>query len=86
MLAKIIAIIIFLAMFVLIVMEKIEKQWITLSCGLLTLVLVFGVGMRSMKAVIETLNFKTIFTLGFWYGSGESSTGVNWATIIFFSA
>ncbi len=83
MLAKIIAIIIFLAMFVLIVMEKIEKQWITLSCGLLTLVLVFGVGMRSMKAVIETLNFKTIFTLGFWYGSGESSTGVNWATIIF---
>ena len=83
MLAQILAIIIFLVMFVLIVMEKIEKQWITLTSGLLTLILVFGVGMRSMSAVIETLNIKPIFTLGFWYGAGESSTGVNWATIIF---
>ncbi len=83
MLAQVLAVVIFVAMFVLIVTEVVEKQYITLGCGLLTLVLVFGLGLHSMQAVIDTLNFKTIGTLGFWYGGGESSSGVNWATIIF---
>lgn len=84
--AQILAVLIFIAMFVLIVVDKIERQVITLVCGLLTLVLVFGLGMHSMRAVVETLNLRNIFTVGFWYAAGaaeESSSGINWATIIF---
>lgn len=84
--AQILAVLIFIAMFVLIVMDKIERQVITLVCGLLTLVLVFGLGMHSMRAVVETLNLRNVFTVGFWYAAGaaeESSSGINWATIIF---
>lgn len=86
MFAQILAVLIFIAMFVLIVLDKIERQIITLVCGLLTLVLVFGVGMHSMSAILETLNIHNIFTLDFWYAAGEaseSSAGINWATIIF---
>ncbi len=84
-LAQILAVLIFVAMFVLIVMDKIERQIVTLACGALTLVLVFGVGMHSMDAILETLNVRSIFTPGFWYavGAEESSSGINWATIIF---
>ena len=84
-LAQILAVLIFVAMFVLIVMDKIERQIVTLACGALTLVLVFGVGMHSMDAILETLNVRSIFTPGFWYavGAEDSSSGINWATIIF---
>ena len=83
-LAQILAVLIFVAMFVLIVMDKIERQIVTLACGVLTLILVFGVGMHSMDAILETLNVRSIFTPGFWYavGAEESSSGINWATII----
>jgi len=73
-------------MFVLVVMDKIERHIVTLGCGILTLILVFGVGMHSMDAIVETLNVKGIFTTDFWYSageSGESTSGINWATIIF---
>lgn len=83
---QILAVIIFIAMFILIVMDKIERQYVTLVCGLLTLILVFGFAMRDMDAVTETLNLKSIITLDFWYAAGEaseSSSGINWATIIF---
>ena len=84
-LAQILAVLIFVAMFVLIVMDKIERQIVTLACGVLTLILVFSVGMHSMDAILETLNVRSIFTPGFWYavGAEESSSGINWATIIF---
>jgi Na+/H+ antiporter NhaD/arsenite permease-like protein len=84
--AQVLAVIIFIAMFILIVWDKIERQYVTLGCGLLTLVLVFGICMRSMDAIIDTLNVKSIFTLAFWYAPGpvdESSKGINWETIIF---
>ena len=86
MLAQILAVIIFLGMFILIITEIWERHVITLGCGLLTLVLVFGLGMRSMDAIMKTLNVQSIFTTGFWYAAGESSeatSGINWATIIF---
>lgn len=86
MFAQILAVLIFLAMFGLIIMDKIERQIVTLVCGLLTLVLVFGIGMQSVSAIVETLNVTNIFTLDFWYAAGEaaeSSAGINWATIIF---
>lgn len=86
MLAQVLATIIFLAMFILIVTEIWEKHIITLACALLTLILVFGVGMHSIPAIMETLNVHSIITPGFWISTGESSghsSGVNWETIVF---
>ena len=86
MLAQIIAVVIFLLMFVLIIMDKIERQYVTLGCGAATLLLVFGLCMHNMDAIRETLNLRNIFTVEFWYAAGESSessSGINWATIIF---
>ncbi len=84
--AQILAAAIFLVMFVLIVLEKIKRHYVTLACGFLTLALVFGAVMRDGGAVWETLNLHSIFTAEFWYAAGsaeESSAGINWATIIF---
>lgn len=85
--AQILAVLIFLVMFFLIVTEKIERHITTLLCALLTLVLVFGVCMHSWDAILNTLNFREIFTSQFWYQAGEATesagSGINWATIIF---
>lgn len=84
--AQVLALVIFVVMFILIVMDHFERQNITLGCGILTLLLVFGISMRSIDAIIETLNLKSFFTLEFWYAAGESeelSSGINWATIVF---
>lgn len=81
-----IAVIIFVLMFALIVTEKIERQYASLGCGALMILLVFGLCMHSKEAIIETLNFRQIGTVGFWYVKGmaeEASAGINWATIIF---
>lgn len=86
MLAQILAVVIFLAMFILIITEVFERHIVTLGCALLSLILVFGLGLHSMDAVIRTLNVQSIFTPGFWYTAGqagEASTGINWETIIF---
>lgn len=86
MLAQVLAVVIFLAMFVLIVTEIWERHVITLISGLLTLLLVFGLGMHSIDAIIETINLQSIFTPEFWITTGESSgshSGINWETIIF---
>lgn len=86
MIAQILAIAIFLAMFILIIAEIWERHFVTLGCGLLTLLLVFGLGMHSTGAILRTLNIQSIFKLGFWYTTGqasEASSGINWATIIF---
>lgn len=86
MLAQVFAVIIFIAMFVFIVTEIVERHVVSLVCALLTVIFVFGVGMHSMAAVIETVNLQSIFTADFWYLSGESaesSAGINWETILF---
>lgn len=86
MLAQVLATVIFLAMFILIITEIWERHIITLVSALLTLILVFGVGMHSLPAAIETLNVHSIFTQGFWISAGESashSSGINWETIVF---
>ncbi len=84
--AQILAVAIFVIMFGIMISEKIEKHWVTLGAGVLTIVFVFGVAMQSGSALMETLNVKSIITKEFWITSGEggeSSTGINWATIIF---
>ncbi len=84
--AQILAVIIFVLMFLLIVSEKIERHIVTLLCAAATLILVFGLCMHDGRAIVETLNVGGIFKTGFWYAPGsaeESSVGINWATIIF---
>ena len=84
--AQVFAVIIFVAMFILIVLDKIERHYVTMGCGVLTLVVVFGICMQDVNAIMETLNLRTIFTQEFWYVAGtaeESTSGINWATIIF---
>ena len=74
-------------MFQLIVSEKeIERHLVSLGCGLLMIVLVFGLSMHSMPAIWNTLALRDFFTAGFWYQAkeaAESSSGINWATILF---
>ena len=86
MLAQILAVTIFVIMFGFIITEKIERHIVSGVCAILTLVLVFGVGMHSVDAIIDTINIHSIITPEFWRVTGEggaSSSGVNWETIIF---
>lgn len=92
--AQIAAVVIFVAMFVCIILEqklKIKKHFITLTAGAVTILAVFvlGIGVCGKdwgfagSAIWDTLNVKSVFKLGFWYGASEEATGINWATIIF---
>ena len=84
--AQIVAVGIFVLMFALIIMDKIPKHIITLCCAGATILVVFGLLMRSPEAIWETLNLRSIGTVQFWYEAGEaaeSTSGINWATIFF---
>lgn len=85
-LAQILALLIFLVMFILVVLDKIEKYYVTIGCGILTLTVVFGLCMHSPAAILDTLNLKAVITPSFWYTAGsaeEASSGINWSTIVF---
>lgn len=73
--AQILAVVIFVAMFGLIVSEKIERHLVSLGCGLLMIVLVFGLSMHSMPGNLEHTGAE-----GFFYGgllvSGKGSGGI----------
>ncbi len=84
--AQIAAVIIFALMFALIVMDKIERHFVTLGCGALMFAVVFGIIMGSGSAAWETLNITAFGNLDFWYShssGGEVSHGIDWATIVF---
>lgn len=82
--SQILALAIFIAMFILIVLEVFERHVTTLVSGFLMLVLVFGLSMHSSQAIVDTINLKSLTELSFWYGhSAETAFGINWATIIF---
>lgn len=86
MVAQITAAAIFLIMFGLIINEKFNRHIVTLSCGAATLIIVFGIIMRSPQAIWNTLNLEIIFSTDFWYSgnaASESGSGINWETIIF---
>ena len=84
MFAQIVAIFIFLGMFLLIILDKFERHYVTLGSGALVLSLVFGVCMRSFHAIWEALNLGAFFERAFWYGLGEEgAVGINWSTIVF---
>lgn len=65
MIAQILAVVIFVAMFVLIVLEVWERHVITLGCGLLTLVLVFGLGNAQYGCSVGDLEFRQLFYKSF---------------------
>ena len=86
--APIAATIIFVIMFVLIIMDKIERHFVTLGAGLLTFIVVFGIIMQSPTAIWETLSVSSFADVGFWWADpnaegGHASHGIDWATIIF---
>jgi len=83
--AQIAAVLIFVVMFVLIIMEKIPRHIVTLVSGLLTMAIVFGFCMQSPEAMKEALSLHSIVNLSFWYHTegATSSTGINWETIFF---
>lgn len=85
MVSQILAIIIFIAMFVMIVWEKFERHITTLVAGALVMVFVFLVCMNSPQALWDTLNLRAFISPEFWHSTGVAgeSSGINWETIIF---
>lgn len=84
--AQIMAVAIFLIMFVLIVLGKIERHIVTLSSALATIVFVFALGLRDVSAIVDTINLKSFISPSFWYSAGEAASesgGINWETIVF---
>lgn len=86
--AQIAAAIVFVAMFVLIVMDKIERHFVTLGCGLITLVLVFAIILGDLSAIWNTLALGSFGDLHFWWADPNAAAhgshgGVDWATILF---
>lgn len=85
-LAQILAVMIFITMFLLVVTDKFERHYVTLGCGIATVVGVCGLAMHSKEAVLQILNIGSIFQKNFWYAAADitdSSAGINWATILF---
>lgn len=89
MLSQILAVVIFIAMFVEIVRERIPRYAVALIAGGVTLVVVFLLAMQSVPAVMEALSFHSMGELTFWYTGhtvvNEMNEGINWSTIIFIS-
>lgn len=89
MLSQVLAIAIFVAMFLEIVREKFPRYLVTLVAGALTLVVVFLLVMESVPAVLEALSLQSMADTSFWYTGKtvihERNTGINWSTIIFIS-
>ena len=85
MVSQILAGTIFVIMFGFIITEKIERHIVSSVCAILTLIFVFGVGMHSFQAIVDTINIHSIITPEFWRvtGEGAESSGVNWETIVF---
>lgn len=54
--AQILAAVIFVGMFALIIMDKFERQYVTLGSAALVLVVVFGICMHSWDAIKNALN------------------------------
>ena len=87
MLSQILAVAIFVVMFIEIVREKIPRHVVTLVAGGLTLVVVFLLTMHSWPDVWQALSFQSMAETTFWYtgahGSTGMNTGINWSTILF---
>ena len=73
-------------MFLLIILDKVERHIVTLICAAATFILVFGLAMHDTGAIWRTLNLSHFLDPVFWYSTGpeaESAAGINWPTIVF---
>lgn len=87
MISQIFAAIIFIAMFACIISGKVERYIPALIGAAAMIIVVFGLCMHSTSAIWETLNLKCFVSRSFWYSPGvsaETSSGINWSTILFF--
>ena len=86
-LAQIVAVIIFVIMFVEIVRERFPRYIVTLVAGGCTVLLVFLAVMHSPSSVWTAFSLDSMAEKTFWYvGHGphsEMNTGINWSTILF---
>jgi Na+/H+ antiporter NhaD/arsenite permease-like protein len=84
-LAQIFAVAIFLLMFIIIIINKLPRYIPALIGGVLTILIVFLLIMKSPATVLDVLNFGQIAQAAFWIPGHEplESVGVNWQTIIF---
>jgi Na+/H+ antiporter NhaD/arsenite permease-like protein len=84
-LSQILAIAIFIAMFVAIIVGKVHRFIPALVGAGLILTVVFLIIMRSPEAVLNVLNLGQLGELRFWLPGQEEvvSHGINWQTIIF---
>ena len=85
MLAQIFAVVIFLLMFLIIIINKLPRYIPALVGGVLTILIVFLIIMKSPTTVFHVLNFGQMTKSAFWVPGRQSfqSVGVNWQTIIF---
>ena len=67
MVSQILAVIIFVVMFVEIVREKFPRYLVTLVAGVLTLVVVFLLAMQSLPDVWKALSLESMAETTFWY-------------------
>jgi Na+/H+ antiporter NhaD/arsenite permease-like protein len=83
--SQFVAVAIFLAMFVVIIVNKLPRYVTALGGGLLMVAVVFLGIMRSPATVWKVLNIGPLFQKTFWLPGHEAveSAGVNWQTIIF---
>ncbi len=83
--AQIFAVVIFLLMFIVIIINKLPRYIPALIGGALTIAVVFLLIMKSPATVLNVLNFGQMVQPTFWIPGHEpfESTGVNWQTIIF---
>ena len=84
-LAQVCAVVIFLLMFAVIIINKFPRYVPALAGGALTIIIVFLIIMKSPATVLHVLNFGQIGRSAFWLPGHEplESAGVNWQTIIF---
>ena len=84
-LSQILAIVIFVVMFIAIISDKWHRFIPALIGGSLTIVIVFLIVMRSPESVLNVLSFGQILQPAFWVpGEGHfESSGINWQTIVF---
>lgn len=84
-LARILALIIFVGMFGVLVVGKIERHYVTLVSGGLVLALVFGLCLHSGSTIWKALNLGSIVEPSFWFGEANEveSFGISWSTILF---
>ncbi len=84
-LSQILAVLIFAAMFIVIVIGKVHRFIPALVGAALVIIVVFVGVMRSGEAIWNVLNLEQLVEFHFWVPGGQEveSHGVNWQTIIF---